>query len=110
MPPCGNCHECCLTRLPQKTSLRLLSRMMPTFGRYPSLSSMPTPEPLESATHYRGRNLAITTTNKSAIHARQRLSDLDSERSTGGRRGHQPFVDAARRDDQKAGGRHLHLH
>ena len=33
MPPCGNCHECSRTRLPQKTSLRLLIKIIPTLGR-----------------------------------------------------------------------------
>src|SRR5690606_12455472 len=40
MPPCGNCHECSRIRLPHQTSLWWLSRIMPTFGRKPSRSSI----------------------------------------------------------------------
>src|SRR5262245_45325901 len=40
MPPCGNCQACSLTRFPQKTSFRELTRTIPTFGRYPSRSIM----------------------------------------------------------------------
>jgi len=32
IPPCGKCHECSLTRLPQKTSFFQLQMMMPTLG------------------------------------------------------------------------------
>src|SRR5688500_15574930 len=35
MPPCGNCHESCLMRFPQKTSFFEFSRIIPTFERYP---------------------------------------------------------------------------
>src|SRR3990167_4602779 len=43
MPPCGNCQECERIRLPQNTWFLWLSRMMPTLGLKPSLSSIINP-------------------------------------------------------------------
>src|SRR6186997_201868 len=40
MPPCGNCQEWVLIRLPQNTWFFGLSRMMPTLGLNPSRSSI----------------------------------------------------------------------
>src|SRR6185437_7650342 len=40
MPPCGNCQESCLIRLPQNTSFFEFSRIIPTFERYPLRSIM----------------------------------------------------------------------
>src|SRR5690606_10578961 len=40
IPPCGNCQEWERIRLPQNTWFRWLSRMMPTLGLKPSLSSI----------------------------------------------------------------------
>src|ERR671913_278861 len=40
MPPCGNCQEWVLIRLPQNTWFFELSRTMPTLGLNPSRSSI----------------------------------------------------------------------
>src|SRR4030095_404868 len=40
MPPCGNCQEWVLIRLPQNTWFLWLSRTMPTLGLNPSRSSI----------------------------------------------------------------------
>src|SRR5690606_38787479 len=48
MPPCGNCQLWVRMRLPQNTWFFWLSRMMPTFGRKPSRSSIIKPQDRKS--------------------------------------------------------------
>ena len=60
-PPLRELPGMLLYSFTQNTSLRSLSRMMPTFGRYPSLSSMPSPEAISSATDYMARCSGVKT-------------------------------------------------